>query len=310
MNIEWFKFRASWWYAIKDMSEKEAGIFVKAICDYAFEDHEEYSNGREMFTVKGAIGQIKRDFSTSATLNSYQPYETEIETEEDKKARISQARREAGKKGAQAKLANQANLANSGKTKQILANVANSGKSWQNQANQANLPPYIERDKEREIEREKDISSSSCSNDAHAREDTGAFTGFGAAYSDVELAAMQKQRMEDVPAIERLMRECGYAFSPADETIAIELLNSGETTDGILDAIRIAKESNALNWRYIKGVLKKQKEGSYGTGTGNRRTGTASAGTGSTGAGGGRSQGKGTEDTEDDFDRYLKSCVI
>ena len=90
---------------------------------------------------------------------------------------------------------------------------------------------------------------------------TNGFSGIGSAFSDEELDVMQKHRKEDIPAIERLMCECGYVFSPTDESIVLELLNGGETSESIMKAVMIAKESNKLNWRYIKGILRNQKIG-------------------------------------------------
>lgn len=118
MQIEWFKMRTAWWYAVQNMTDKEAGIFLKCIYSFVCEDQEEYGNGREMLTCMQAIGTLKDDFKGSAFLN----LGNTDETQDERKARISEARRQAGRKGAQAK------LANSGKTKQNVANEANSSK--------------------------------------------------------------------------------------------------------------------------------------------------------------------------------------
>lgn len=289
--MDWFKMQTVWGASLERLSDPEAGRFIKAVYAYVRNGTEYNGNGKEAILVLQALETLHSD------IEKFRKSEAEALS---KKEAIAEKRRNAAMKRWGKGNANDASECKSN------AKNANASICMQVQNLHANASQNKNKNKI-----DIDISSSSCSNDAHAREDTGAFTGLGAVYSDAELAAMQKQRMEDIPAIERLMRECGYAFSPADETIAIELLNSGETTDGILDAIRIAKESNALNWRYIKGVLKKQKEGSYGTGTGtgSRRTGTASAGTGSAESER-RSSGKAADDSEDDFDRYLKSCIV
>ena len=87
-------------------------------------------------------------------------------------------------------------------------------------------------------------------------------------YPEDERTVVQKQRQEDISPIERLMGECGYDFAPRDKEIVLELLSGGETVEGILNAIMIAKESNALRWRYIKGILRNWKIGGsrYGIG--------------------------------------------
>ena len=162
MQIEWFKMRTAWWYAVQNMTDKEAGIFLKCIYAFVCEDQEEYGNGREMLTCMQAIGTLKNDFKGSAFLNLENP----DETQDERKARISEVRRQAGRKGAQAK------LANSGKTKQNVANEANSGKTdfaEANLANQANC--HIREEENREDKnREECVYEEEEEEVAHARE--------------------------------------------------------------------------------------------------------------------------------------------
>ena len=166
MQIEWFKMRTAWWYAVQNMTDKEAGIFLKCIYSFVCEDQEEYSNGREMLTCMQAIGTLKDDFKGSAFLN----LGNTDETQDERKARISEARRQAGRKGAQAK------LANSGKTKQTVANEANSSKTdfaEANLANQANC--HIREEKNREEKNREEKNREECVYEeeeevAHARE--------------------------------------------------------------------------------------------------------------------------------------------
>lgn len=162
MQIEWFKMRTAWWYAVQNMTDKEAGIFLKCIYSFVCEDQEEYSNGREMLTCMQAIGTLKDDFKGSAFLNSGNT----DETQDERKARISEVRRQAGRKGAQAK------LANSGKTKQNVANEANSSKTdfaEANLANQANC--HIREEENREDKnREECVYEEEEEEVAHARE--------------------------------------------------------------------------------------------------------------------------------------------
>ena len=67
MHLDWFKMRTSWWYAIKNMSNNEAGQFLKSIYRFVCEDQEQYGTGREMFLCMEAIGVLKRDFDSMTT---------------------------------------------------------------------------------------------------------------------------------------------------------------------------------------------------------------------------------------------------
>ena len=101
----------------------------------------------------------------------------------------------------------------------------------------------------------------------------------GEAYSEEELDKLQRQRKTEIPAIERMMRSCGADFAPMDEDIAMELL-AENSCESVLKAIRIAKEGGSVTWRYIRGILRKQKESGQHDGCGDSGTVRGSAGAG------------------------------
>ena len=142
----------------------------------------------------------------------------------------------------------------------------------------------------------------------------------GEVFSDRELDELHRQRTTEIPAIEQMMRNCGADFAPADEDIARELLTENSCED-ILKAIRIAKESGAVTWRYIRGILRRKKEGEqYGGGRdsgkvwNNAGAGKAEGGSG-TGSGnrthtGRRKAEKPSDNLPESARKYLESTYI
>ena len=143
----------------------------------------------------------------------------------------------------------------------------------------------------------------------------------GELVSEAELEKVRWQRTTEIPAIERLMRDCGAVFAPADEDIARELL-AEYSCETILRAIRAAKEGGKVTWRYIRGILRNWKESEQRDGGRNSGKGRGPAGSGETSGGAGKGSGnrddsigrtetsKHSDDLPEAARRYLQSILI
>ena len=143
----------------------------------------------------------------------------------------------------------------------------------------------------------------------------------GELVSEEELEKVRWQRTTEIPAIERLMRDCGAVFAPADEDIARELL-AEYSCETILRAIRAAKEGGKVTWRYIRGILRNWKESEQRDGGRNSGKGWGPAGSGETSGGAGKGSGnrpdptgrtetsKHSDDLPEAARRYLQSILI
>lgn len=66
----WFKFYTIWGEGLQELSDAEAGRFIKSICKYADTGETEVQNGNEKLLYSMALRQLKQDAEHSAKISS------------------------------------------------------------------------------------------------------------------------------------------------------------------------------------------------------------------------------------------------
>lgn len=70
VRMDWFKFHMVWSDGIQELSDAEAGRFIKAICEYVETGKTEAQSGNERFMYAMALRQLKQDAERSAKISS------------------------------------------------------------------------------------------------------------------------------------------------------------------------------------------------------------------------------------------------
>lgn len=70
MELEWFKFHTIWSEGVRDLSDAEAGRFLKAVCDYIDTKEVKALSGNEKLLFSIALKQMKQDEAYSARISS------------------------------------------------------------------------------------------------------------------------------------------------------------------------------------------------------------------------------------------------
>ena len=68
--MEWFKFHTIWGSGLKELSDAEAGRFVKSLCDYVETGKTEAQSGNEKFLLSIALKQMEKDTAHAAKISS------------------------------------------------------------------------------------------------------------------------------------------------------------------------------------------------------------------------------------------------
>lgn len=70
MELEWFKFHCIWSEGVRDLSDAEAGRFLKAVCDYIDTKEIKALSGNERLLFSIALKQMKQDEEYAARISS------------------------------------------------------------------------------------------------------------------------------------------------------------------------------------------------------------------------------------------------
>ena len=68
--MEWFKFHTIWSEGVRELSDAEAGRFLKAVCDYVDYDEIQALSGNERMLFSMALKQMKQDAERNAKISS------------------------------------------------------------------------------------------------------------------------------------------------------------------------------------------------------------------------------------------------
>ena len=68
--MEWFKFHTIWGSGLQELSDAEAGRFIKAICNFAETGEAQTQFGNERFLYSIALKQMKNDAEYTARISS------------------------------------------------------------------------------------------------------------------------------------------------------------------------------------------------------------------------------------------------
>lgn len=68
--MEWFKFHTIWGSGLNDLSDAEAGRFLKAVCQYVDSGEIPSLSGNERFLLSIALKQLKQDAEHTARISS------------------------------------------------------------------------------------------------------------------------------------------------------------------------------------------------------------------------------------------------